>query len=131
MMVYPLVFPLYIREARYDTGSLVTITLNTQHSDVQLVLTNGLENLPVHQYLLTPGQNYNLTSQTVRLHGEVLQMVNHTFLPNIEPKTIIPPDDITLPPVSYGFFVIPDDKTDACKMSGDKIGSSRKNIVEV
>ena len=103
--------------SRYDTGSLVLIALNTQHSDVQLVLTNGLEKLPVHQYLLTPGQNNNLTSQTVRLNGELLQMVNHTFLPNVEPKPIIPPDDIILPPVSYGFFVIPNAKVDACKLN--------------
>ena len=119
------------KRSRYDTGSLVLIALNTQHSDAQLVLTNGLEKLPVHQYFLTPGQNNNLTSRTVRLNGELLQMVDHTFLPNVEPKTIIPPDDIILPPVSYGFLVIPNAKVDACKMSCDKIGSSRKNTVEV
>ena len=114
--------------SRYDTGSLVFIALNTQHSDVQLVLTNGLEKLPVHQYLLTPGQINNLTSQTVRLNGEVLQMVNDTFLPNVEPKTIIPPDNIILPPVSYGFFVIPDAKVDACHLPCEKIGSTLQTI---
>ena len=117
--------------SRYDTGSLVLIALNTQHTDVQLVLTNGLEKLPVHQYLLTPGQHNNLTSQTVRLNGKLLQMVNDTFLPNVEPKTIIPPDDIILPPVSYGFFVIPDAKADACNMPCDKIGSTSRTIDSV
>ena len=117
--------------SRYDTGSLVLIALNTQHSDVQLVLTNGLEKLPVHQYLLTPGQHNNLTSQTVRLNGKLLQMVNDTFLPNVEPKTIIPPDDIILPPVSYGFFVIPEAKVDACHMPCEKIGSTSQTIDSV
>ena len=117
--------------SRYDTGSVVLIALNTQHSDVQLVLTNGLEKLPVDQYLLTPGQNNNLTSQTVRLNGELLQLVDDTFLPNVEPKTITPPDEIILPAVSYGFFVIPDAKVDACQMSCEKIGSSTENILAV
>ena len=108
------------KRSGYDTGSLVLIALNTQHSDVKLVLINGLEKLPVHQYLLTPGQNNNLTSQTVRLNGKLLQLVNDTFLPNVVPKTI-PPDDIMLPPVSYGFFVIPDAKADGCKESNEQI----------
>ena len=119
------------KSSRYDTGSLVLIALNTQHNDVQLVLTNGLENLPVDQYLLTPGQNNNVTSQTVKLNGKLLQLVNDTFLPNVEPKTITPPDDIMLPPVSYGFFVIPDAKVDACQMSCERIRLSRENIVAI
>ena len=113
--------------SRYDTGGLVLIALNTQHSDVQLVLTNGLEKLPVYQYLFTPGQNNNLTSQTVRLNGELLQLVNDTFLPNVEPKTISP-DYIILPPVSYGFFVIPDAQVDACHMPCGKVESTSQTI---
>ncbi|XP_028408537.1 heparanase-like [Dendronephthya gigantea] len=99
----------------YNPGSLVLIALNTQHEDVQLVLTNGLEKLTVDQYLLTPGEKGNLISQTVRLNGKVLQMVDDTFLPNVEPISILPPDKISLPPVSYGFFVIPDARVEACQ----------------
>ena len=104
----------------YDAGSLVLIALNTQHNEIQLVLTNGLEKLPVHQYLLTPGENNNLTSQTVRLNGDLLQMVNDTFLPNVQPKLIIPPEIIKLPAVSYGFFVIPNVQAEACQTSYKK-----------
>ncbi len=100
----------------YSVGSVVLIVLNTQHNEIQLVLTNELEGPPVHQYLLTPGDSDNLTSQTVRLNGELLQMINDTFLPNIQPKPIIPPVEIILPPVSYGFFVIPDARVNACQI---------------
>ncbi|CAB3990775.1 heparanase isoform X1 [Paramuricea clavata] len=105
----------------YDAGSLVLIALNTQHNEIQLVLTNGLEKLPVHQYLLTPGENNNVTSQTVRLNGDLLQMVDDTFLPNVQPKIIIPPEIIKLPAVSYGFFVIPNVQAEACQTSCEKI----------
>ncbi len=115
----------------YDIGSLVLIALNTQHDEAQLVLSNGLERLSVDQYLLTPGENNNLTSQTVRLNGELLQMVNDTFLPNVPPKPIIPPDHIILPPVSYGFFVIPDAQAEACQNAGEKISSTSKKFVKV
>ncbi len=115
----------------YDIGSLVLIALNTQHDEAQLVLTNGLERLSVDQYLLTPGENNNLTSQTVRLNGELLQLVNDTFLPNVQPKPIIPPDRIMLPPVSYGFFVIPEAQVKACRNANEKISSTSKKYVKV
>ena len=99
----------------YDTGSLVLIALNTQHNMAQLVLAGGLEKLSVDQYLLTPGESDNLTSQTVRLNGKLLNMVNDTFLPNVKPEAIIPPKSIILPPVSYGFFVVPNAQVEACQ----------------
>ena len=99
----------------YDVGSVVLIVLNTQLSEVQLMLTNGLEKLSIDQYLLTPGENRNLTSQTVKLNGKLLELVDDKFLPKLEPE-FIPPNSIKLPPVSYGFFIIPHAQAEACQM---------------
>ena len=104
----------------YDTGSLVLIALNTQHNVVQLVLTDGLEKLCVDQYLLTPGESDNLTSETVKLNGKLLHLVNDTFLPNIKPEPIIPPKSIRLPPVSSGFFAVPNAQVEACQNACDR-----------
>ena len=107
----------------YVSGSLVLIALNTQHNATQLVLTDGLEKLSVDQYLLTPGESDNLTSQTVRLNGKLLIMVNDTFLPNVKPEPIIPLKSIILPPVSYGFFVVPNAQVEACQNACGKQSS--------
>ena len=112
----------------YDTGSLVLIALNTQHNVVQLVLTDGLEKLSVDQYLLTPGESDNLTSQTVKLNGKLLHLVNDTFLPNVKPEPIIPPKSIILPPVSYGFFAVPNAQVEACQNACDKHSSIFVNV---
>lgn len=100
----------------YDKGSIVLLALNTQLDEVQLVLMEELQGLPVEQYLLTPGVNANLTSQTVKLNGEYLKLVNDTFLPNIHPKLIVPPQKVLLPPVSLGLFVIPKASAKACQV---------------
>ena len=115
----------------YGAGSLVLIALNTQHSEVQLVLTDGLEQLSVDQYLLTPGESNNLTSQTVKLNGKLLQMANDTFLPDLQPKPILPPESIILPPVSYGFFVVPNAQVEACQNPCKKRSGTSKTFVKV
>ena len=103
------------KRSGYGVGSLVLIVLNTQLNEVQLVLTNGLEKRSIDQYLLTPGESHNLTSQAVKLNGKLLQLVDDKFLPKLEPESIIPPDNIKLPPVSFGFYVIPKAEAKACK----------------
>jgi heparanase 1 len=115
----------------YETGSLVLIALNTQHNEVQLVLTDGLEKLSVEQYLLTPGESNNLTSQTVKLNGKLIQMVNDTFLPDLQPKPLIPTESIILPPVSYGFFVVPNAQVEACQSPFKKQSGTSKTFVKV
>ena len=73
----------------------------------ELIFTNGLQNLPVDQYLLTPGNGGNLTSLTVKLNDAPLALINDTFLPDIQPKRILTTrKQIALPSLSYAFFVI-------------------------
>jgi heparanase 1 len=80
---------------------------------------------------LTPGESNNLTSQTVKLNGKLIQMVNDTFLPDLQPKPIIPPESIILPPVSYGFFVVPNAQVEACQSPFKKQSDTSKTFVKV
>ena len=107
----------------YPRGSVVFIALNTQAHEEELIFTNALQNLPVDQYLLTPGEGGNLSSQTVKLNGAPLALINDTFLPDIQPKRIFPSrKQIVLPPLSYGFFVIAQANAKACQVGGQLAG---------
>ena len=97
--------------------------MNTQAHEEELIFEHGLQNLHVDQYLLTPGDGGNLTSQMVKLKGAHLALINDTFLPGIQPKRIFPSrKPIVLPPLSYAFFVIAQANAKACQVGGQAAG---------
>ncbi|EDO42786.1 predicted protein [Nematostella vectensis] len=98
---------------QYQVGSITVMAINLNtHDTVILRLTVELSGLPVDQYLLTPGDK-DITSGNVKLNGEVLEMIDDVTFPNLKPLSI-PTGEITLPPLTFGFWVVPDAKAAAC-----------------
>lgn len=52
-------------------------------------------------------------NRTVRLNGKVLKLVDDRTLPDLMPK-IVPGYDLILPPLTFGFYVIPEASASAC-----------------
>ena len=53
------------------------------------------------------------SSRYIALNGKVLDLVDDITMPTFEPMIVQQP--FILPPVSYGFYVIPNAHADACK----------------
>lgn len=118
------------KKSGYTSDSIVLIALNTKHTEAKIILTKKFENLTIHQYLLTPCETGNLTSQKVKLNGKLLKMLNNKTLPHLQPKPISA-DNIILPPVSYGFYVILETQLQVCKMPCSKKNFKAKNVLHV
>ena len=50
----------------------------------------------------------------VQVNGQVLKLVDEKTLPKIEPKRLAPGESIVVPANSFGFYVIPNAKAQAC-----------------
>ena len=63
-------------------------------------------------------QNQDLNSsfydRTVRLNGKVLKLVDDRTLPDLMPKSVPGYDPLILPPLTFGFYVIPEASASAC-----------------
>ena len=98
----------------YPAGSVVMLLLNMNFSSVSAHLVNAeLASSPRDVYWLTPPSG-NLTSTSVQLNGQLLQLVDNTELPDLKPEEQAASSSITLPPISFGFYVFKDTKAPAC-----------------
>ena len=53
-------------------------------------------------------------NRTVRLNGKVLKLVDDRTLPDLMPKSVPGYDPLILPPLTFGFYVIPEASASAC-----------------
>ena len=98
----------------YPAGSVVMLLLNMNFSSVSAHLVNAeLASSSRDVYWLTPPSG-NLTSTSVQLNGQLLQLVDNTELPDLKPEEQAASSTITLPPISFGFYVFKDTKAPAC-----------------
>ena len=89
-------------------NTIVFLVLNLLESEfAEIFLSGSLGDKEVDAFVLTPGdEELGLSSKSVRLNGVVLKMIDDEHIPNLEGFRIEQP--ITLPPLSYGFFVVKD-----------------------
>ena len=58
--------------------------------------------------------NSSFYNRTVRLNGKVLKLVDDRTLPDLMPKSVPGYDPLILPPLTFGFYVIPEASASAC-----------------
>lgn len=99
---------------KYPVGAVTLLVLNVHdHDPVSLKLTGSLKGKDVEEYLLRT-ENSDLTSKTVRLNGKVLKLVDDRTFPDLNP-VIVPGDKpLILPPMTFGFYVIPGASASGC-----------------
>ncbi|ELU03114.1 hypothetical protein CAPTEDRAFT_198298 [Capitella teleta] len=96
-------------------GAVVVYAMNLNAEAVFFTFDHHLSHSEIDEYLLTPGDEKGLMSAGIKLNGELLQMVNDHTLPELKPRrrpagaTVV-----TLPPYTYGFYVLPMANAPAC-----------------
>ena len=58
--------------------------------------------------------NAYFCNRAVRLNGKLLKLVDDHTLPDLEPKTVPGHEPLILPPLTFGFYVIPEASASAC-----------------
>ncbi|XP_038046652.1 heparanase-like [Patiria miniata] len=95
------------RNLRYHSGDVTVIALNLDKTKaMQLHLQGSLAGKNIDEYLLTPSGDEGLQSRYVYLNGIKLEMTSDFHLPVLRPHPLLNPAKITLPPLSYGYYVI-------------------------
>ncbi|KAK6174483.1 hypothetical protein SNE40_017751 [Patella caerulea] len=88
----------------YSKGDITVYVINLSKD----VITVNITGIPVstrHLYILSPGDDSGLTSQYVKLNGEVLMLPNDEQLPTLKPE--IQQGNVLLQGYNMGFIVIP------------------------
>ena len=88
--------------------------LNLEDQRRTLTLTQ-YEGQEADLFLLTPGDESDMTSKKVKLNGDVLLMQGDQ-LPPMAPKTRM--GDVKVTGRSFGFIVVPNAKAAACRSCG-------------
>ena len=92
--------------SKYNAGAVTFIAMNLYSNiNAKISLKRPLRDKVVHEYLMTP-LNGNLTSSMVQLNGVTLQLNQDDTIPALNHRQITQP--FILPPLSYGFYVLPD-----------------------
>ncbi|CAH1277038.1 HPSE [Branchiostoma lanceolatum] len=100
---------------RYQNGSVTLYVLNLHQDHRAAVRLGGhLAFKKVDKYLLTPHGEEGLTSRHVELNGRKLVMVDDRTLPELGPQKLPSNTTLLMPPLTFGFFVIPDAQATAC-----------------
>ena len=101
--------------AKYPKGSVTLYAINLLHnSSLTMFLDSSFGNQDVDVYLLSPDGAEGLLSQFVALNGKRLRLVNDYTLPDLVPIAHRSGQGITLPPLTFGFFVLPEVNAKAC-----------------
>lgn len=91
------------------------IVLNLYRNEtINLELQEDLKHLNVDQFLLEPATK-NITTKSVKLNDNLLKLQANYKLPKLNPVQVKQP--FSVPPLTYGFFVIPDANAKACLTS--------------
>ncbi|XP_068948326.1 heparanase isoform X1 [Petaurus breviceps papuanus] len=99
---------------KYKEGDLTLYALNLHNDTKYLQLPPHLSGKRVEKYILQPSGYKNLLSQSVKLNGHILKMVDDKTLPELTGKPLCLGCPLTLPPFSYGFFVVLNAKVVTC-----------------
>ncbi|XP_065052879.1 heparanase-like [Rhopilema esculentum] len=95
----------------YKAGSVTVFVLNLRKKPARIEFGDDLKDKYVDQFLVTSSDG-SLTSKSVMLNSEVLEMRSNTTIPNFQALKVRQP--MKMPSYSYAFYVIPDAAVKSC-----------------
>ncbi|ESO97017.1 hypothetical protein LOTGIDRAFT_231761 [Lottia gigantea] len=95
----------------YKVGDVVVYLMNIGGEAISVDI-KGVSSSTYHIYMLSPGDS-TLTSQSVKLNGEILKMQSDVILPIFDP-IVQEGGQITVNPYNMGFIVLPNSKLLQC-----------------
>lgn len=97
----------------YRKGAVTMFALNLSAQDKEIGLFDPFNN--IIQFLLQPGDSEEgLHSQSVKLNGQLLKMVDYKTLPVIKGEALPAGHPIIVPAHAYAFYVVQDANAPAC-----------------
>ena len=104
--------------AKYPDGSVTLYAINIlQNSSITLFLDQSLGAKTVDLYLLSPDGSEGLLSPYLAVNGKRLALIDDHTLPTLSPVSQPAEKGIVLPPLTFGFFVLPDVNAPVCSGS--------------
>jgi heparanase 1 len=91
---------------RLPNGTITLYAMNLDKEPVKLKLGGMLAQSQIYEYLLTPGDMYDLQSTSIRLNGNTIKMVDENTLPEFVGNSLPAGLSFTLPPYTFAFYVI-------------------------
>ncbi|XP_033119438.1 heparanase-like [Anneissia japonica] len=105
-----------LTSSEYAAGDVTVYILNLdKYSSKSISITEVNHKIKgIDQYLLTSHGESGMRSKFVDLNGVKLEMVDERTLPDLPPKQLDPKQDILIPPLSFGFYVMKGADASAC-----------------
>jgi heparanase 1 len=98
--------------SRNISGAVVVVAINIQEQ-AQDFSVYEFSSSPRAEYVLTAPEG-DMSSVNIELNGVVLNANPDGSLPSLSPNIVESNTPMTLPPLSYGFFVFPEAQAPAC-----------------
>ncbi|XP_029371479.1 heparanase isoform X2 [Echeneis naucrates] len=105
---------------RYRPGSVTLVSMNLSGRSVRISIPVLVSSSSVDVFVLqsdAPGKE-GLCSRSVKLNGELLNMVDDKTLPDLRGARLPPGQHLELPAFSLAFFVFTDARATACQGRG-------------
>ncbi|XP_071794354.1 heparanase-like [Asterias amurensis] len=104
------------RYGKYSPGAVTLIVINLHKSNsYQLDLQGTIGNNNKEEHLMTPSGTDGIQARYVSLNNIKLEMLNDRQFPELSSRLLTPKQTIKLPPLTYGFYVIPKANLKICK----------------
>ena len=100
------------QSSTYPAGAVTVFVLNLNRRPVRITFEKTFKDRKVDQFLVTSGDG-SLTTKSVMLNGEKLEMRSNTTLPSLSAISVQQP--MKMPSYSYAFYVITDAAVEYCK----------------
>ncbi|XP_052102586.1 heparanase-like isoform X15 [Mytilus californianus] len=101
-----------VKRSNYTAGSITVYGMNLGNSFKTINFSQYGDDVTLHVYVLQPQES--LKSQAVTLNGRHLKLNEDFTLPNVL-IPVIRTGNVTFPPQSFGFIVLPNSKAEACQ----------------
>lgn len=102
------------KRSKYLPGSLTFYGMNLKVEPTTVLFSQFPRDMELHVYILQPVGEHQLKSKSVSLNGRILELNSDYSLPGLL-TPVIQRSNVTFPPQSFGFVVLPQSKSSVCQ----------------
>jgi len=101
-----------VKRSNYTLGSITVYGMNLKEESTTMLFPQFIQDIKLHAYMLQPIDG--LKSKYVSLNGRKLKLKTDFSLPDVL-TPVVTTNNITFPPQSFGFIVIPNSNISLCQ----------------
>lgn len=103
-----------VKRSNYTPGSITVYGMNLKEESTTMLFPQFIQDIKLHVYMLQPADEDGLKSKYVSLNGRRLKLNTDFSLPDVL-TPVVTTNNVTFPPQSFGFIVIPNSNTSICQ----------------